>query len=366
MLITADYHQGNESIFSDLSRGRQCVANCVVFLIKGHYEKCEFHNWSKHELHNVLHGGDLLYQKLRDLNDYDFLHPSCIPCHMKFDNANINYHISETCTGSISPNFKGVSPLFSLENALATISNGVKSKFMLFFCKGTAVGLVYHQSTFYLFDPHARDLNEMPSERGTCGLGIFNNITEICSFLRRLATSLCTLALTDIQFDLHSIDLCLIYRNRCKKCSARSICIRDVLNCSDDLSKKRKSDKETFHQGKRHKGLPSSIPLQEPEDNVNKDTSQSPIEYLSKRKRDYEAQCLKLTHGEYENQVEALIDSNLESVTDTTLEDMNIEFAENLTDFIENELNKLYTIFQSRIKDGPMYVCKHFFDILFV
>lgn len=98
MLITADYryHQGNESIFSDLSRGRQSVANCVVFLIKAHYEKCEFHNWSKHELHNVLHGGDLLYQKLRDLNDYDFLHPSCIPCHMKFDNANIiEYHISD-------------------------------------------------------------------------------------------------------------------------------------------------------------------------------------------------------------------------------------------------------------------------------
>lgn len=103
--------------------------------------------------------------------------------------------------------------------------------------------------------------------------------------------------------------------------------------------------------------MPSSIPLQEPGENVNKNTSQSPIEYLSKRKRDYEAQCLKLTHGESENQVEALIDSNLESVTDTTPEDMNIEFAENSTDFIENELNKLYTIFLSRIKDGPLYVC---------
>lgn len=103
--------------------------------------------------------------------------------------------------------------------------------------------------------------------------------------------------------------------------------------------------------------MPSSIPLQEPEENVNKNTSQSPFEYLSKRKRDYEAQCLKLTHDEYENKVEALFDSNLESVADTTLEDMNIEFAENSTDFIENELNKLYTIFQSRIKDGPMYFC---------
>lgn len=38
MLITADYHQGNESIFFYLSRGRQCVANSVVFVIKAHYE----------------------------------------------------------------------------------------------------------------------------------------------------------------------------------------------------------------------------------------------------------------------------------------------------------------------------------------
>lgn len=257
----------------------------------------------------------------------------------------------------MSPNFKGVSPLFSLVNALATTSNGVKSKFMLFICMGTGVGLVYHESTFYQFDPHARDLNGMPSERGTCVLGIFNNMKEICSFLRRLATSLCTLALTDIQFDLHSIDMWLINRNRCKKCSAHSICICNVLYCSDDLSKKRKSVKETFNQVKRHTGLPSSIPLQEPEENVNKNTSQSPIEYLSRRKRNCEAQCLKLTHGEYDNQIEALIDSNLESVTDTTPEDMNIEFEEISTDFIENKLNKLYTNFQSRNKDGTMYVC---------
>lgn len=105
--------------------------------------------------------------------------------------------------------------------------------------------------------------------------------------------------------------------------------------------------------------------LQELKDTINKNTSQSPIEYLSKRKRDCEAQSLKLTHGEYENQVEALIDSNLESVTDTIPEDMNIEFAENSTDFIENELNKLYTIFQSRIKDGPMYVCCSFMQTFF-
>lgn len=64
------------------------------------------------------------------------------------------------------------------------------------------------ESTFYLFDPHARDLNGMPSESGTCVLGIFNNITAISSFLRKLATSVCTLGLTDIQFDLRIEYIC--------------------------------------------------------------------------------------------------------------------------------------------------------------
>lgn len=104
----------------------------------------------------------------------------------------------------------------------------------------------------------------MSSERGTCVLGIFNNITEICSSFRRLATSLCTLALTNLQFNLHRINLWLIIET-----TVKVQCIRNVLNCSDDLSKKRKSLKKTFNQVKRHKGLPSSIHLQEPEENVN-------------------------------------------------------------------------------------------------
>lgn len=62
--------------------------------------------------------------------------------------------------------------------------------------------------------------------------------------------------------------------------SAHGIDIPNVLNYSDDLSKK-KAVKETFNQVKRHTGLP----LQEPKENVNKNTCHSPIEYLSKGKK---------------------------------------------------------------------------------
>lgn len=63
---------------------------------------------------------------------------------MKFDNVNINYYIFEICIGFIFFNFKGVSFLFLFENVLVIIFNGVKSKFMLFFCKGIVVGFVYY------------------------------------------------------------------------------------------------------------------------------------------------------------------------------------------------------------------------------
>ena len=49
LLSKTHYHQGDDFIFSDLSIGRQCVANCAnsIFLIKAHYERCEFQKWSK-------------------------------------------------------------------------------------------------------------------------------------------------------------------------------------------------------------------------------------------------------------------------------------------------------------------------------
>lgn len=53
-----------------------------------------------------------------------------------------------------------------------------------------------------------------------------------------------------------------------KKCSAHNICIPHVLNCFDDLSKKKSQAKKPSIK-LRQKGLPSSISLQEPKENVH-------------------------------------------------------------------------------------------------
>lgn len=41
-LCNAYYHQGDEFLFGDLSRGRQCVTNCVVFLLTAFEENYSF------------------------------------------------------------------------------------------------------------------------------------------------------------------------------------------------------------------------------------------------------------------------------------------------------------------------------------
>lgn len=148
----------------------------------------------------------------------------------------------------------------------------------------------------------------MPSEKGTCVLGKFNNISEISSFWRRLVTSLCTLAVTDIQFGLHWLDLWLINRNRCKKCSAHCICIPNTLNCSDDLSKIRKSKKLPIKWRDARVCLLPFLCRKQRRIYVK-------LFVYKYGKKDCEAKSLKLTHGEHENQMKALIDSYVERVT---------------------------------------------------
>lgn len=151
VLCNADYHQGDEFLFSDLSRGRQCVANCVVFLLTAFEENYSFLEWSKDILHKILHLGDYLYLKIRNVlsETSDFLHPSSTPCHMKFDNVFVHFQLKSTISGSISSDFTGNWPLLSLEIAFATLCSGTASKLMIFICVGTAIGIVFHDSKYY-------------------------------------------------------------------------------------------------------------------------------------------------------------------------------------------------------------------------
>lgn len=76
---------------------------------------------------------------------------------------------------------------------------------MIFICVGTAIGIVFHDSKYYFFDPHARDKFGLPSESGKSILSVLENLSVVCVYLRKFASSLTASKPHEIQYDLHHI-----------------------------------------------------------------------------------------------------------------------------------------------------------------
>lgn len=59
--IVANIHQGS-NCFSELSRGRQCVANALVSILYKDFAETFIENWSSSDLDYLLNEGDKLYR----------------------------------------------------------------------------------------------------------------------------------------------------------------------------------------------------------------------------------------------------------------------------------------------------------------
>lgn len=94
---------------------------------------------------------------------------------------------------------------------------------MIFICVGTAIGIVFHDSKYYFFDPHARDKFGLPSESGKSILSVLENLSEVCVYLRKFASSLTALKPQEIQYDLHHIVFNKPKKIYCKSHSATNI-----------------------------------------------------------------------------------------------------------------------------------------------
>ena len=399
ILCTSDFHQGNENIFSYLSRGRQCVANSAVFLMTVYFGNSLCKTWCKETLHKVLYVGDHLYQLIqesgRSESDEGYLHPDRIPCHLKFDKDFVHIKIKSTLSGSLSPDFKGNLPLLSLEHAFAIVCNTVDLlKLMIYVSSGSAVGIVYHDSKFYVFDSHARDSRGLPSELGSCILGTLGSLSELCSFLRKLSMSLSSLSLNDVQFDLHNINVNKPKKLICKNHNSSNVlqlpyCLQTLCPVLNKVRKRKNMSDACVRNGKR---IHSVLPDEHGSENFSMahDNSSKEIHLgASNESNAYPEQC------EGSNVVEKEMNDNIvcidESNTTTIAEDsanvsptnmLNVQSVSGLPDhetgnlLLANQIQtdniiqvlhtseasqeqstKIYKNFQSKIKDGPMYVC---------
>ena len=172
-VILGSYSQSSER-FSDISRGRQCVPCCLIFLIC--LSNSSRTDWDWAELNNIIDNGDNLYILVNSLvkRTNDFLMPIELPSTIclhdkfyciKFLNSTFGKIGSTECDGIGSPLNIGLAAAFAHSDECILILNEY----------AIAVAKVA-SSKFILFDSHSRDKHGLPDSEGTSILIEFNSL----------------------------------------------------------------------------------------------------------------------------------------------------------------------------------------------
>lgn len=203
--ILGSFHQGDEK-FSPFSRGRQCIASCIVFLIKLQSKPFESHKWKSGDVDEVLLEGDFLYRFTKQISSCskDFLELCELPPFIKLNDIFFHWKVKNTYSGSISKNFIGEHPLVRLDIALA-MGLSREYTFCIFVCKGTAVAISYQSGFFIVFDSHARDNHGLCCVNGTSVIILKETLGELCAHLRKSVR--CDADKEIEQYDLHVINI---------------------------------------------------------------------------------------------------------------------------------------------------------------
>ena len=242
IVCAADYHQGSE-IFSYESRGRQCVTNSIAFLLQIFCSDIPIQTWNNDTLHVILHLGDYMYKEVQSCLEecHDYLHPTSIPSLLEYGRSCLRYKVSATFSGTMHPSFNGEFPLMSLECAIAKHYNGKDSACFVFIAMGSAIGIFYDGSKFYVFDSHSRDDSGLSSAEGTCVLGVVPKLSDLCNFLRTLCLSVSSCSLGDVQFDLHKVSIVKLKKFRSNMQGYGHILHLPVMCITKSVAKKRLS-----------------------------------------------------------------------------------------------------------------------------
>ena len=70
--MKGSFHQGNTSIFSENSVGKQCVPNCAIAAL--YTSIIPLYRWTSDILDNILKCGDKLYNYIHSRNDFVQVH----------------------------------------------------------------------------------------------------------------------------------------------------------------------------------------------------------------------------------------------------------------------------------------------------
>lgn len=221
ILCKGDFNQGSD-VFPLLSRGKQCVSICLIFLLKTII--LDVHGWIKKDLHDVMKHGDELYRKIQNSlspNSHDYLHLSELPEKIQFEENNFCYEFQgkllQTYSGVLCEDIVGNLSLFSLENAILSSYCGCGLAHYILLVEGSVIGIFYDEQKFYLFDSHARDENGRSCSSGTCISGECSCFVDVCLHVRNVVKSCCSVPLEELQYDLHVFKGALTFKGKKKR-----------------------------------------------------------------------------------------------------------------------------------------------------
>lgn len=109
--IVANIHQGS-NCFSELSRGRQCVANALVSILYKDFADTFFENWFSSDLDYLLNEGDKLYRHAHRVCQFPYLHPTDLPNGLCFNGKLVKANVQTTFSGDMCNSFQEQLPFY--------------------------------------------------------------------------------------------------------------------------------------------------------------------------------------------------------------------------------------------------------------
>ena len=188
-IVKGSFHQGDTSIFSRKSVGKQCVPNCAIAAL--YTSIIPLYRWTSDILDKILKCGDKLYHDIYAGNDFLQVHE--IGKEICMYNNLYAFQIRHEYFGRIHNESALNTVNMTLEKAtFCALQKSKKCQWVYcILCVGNQNGatsslLCLSQNTCYIFDPHSRNSCGQPVPDGTSVLMMFENRQKMISYLRDL------------------------------------------------------------------------------------------------------------------------------------------------------------------------------------
>ena len=169
-IVKGSFHQGDLSIFSAESVGKQCIPNC--FAAVSFTKLVPLYKWSHGNFDSILRNGDSIYKTIK--SNHDLLHVSDVGSRIHAFRQTFNISTNEEYYSSLEKKSFGTVHTTLEKSTSAMIRKTSRNNKWIFgiLCVGDIVGasaslLCLSSGYCYIFDPHGCNSQGMSSQNGT-------------------------------------------------------------------------------------------------------------------------------------------------------------------------------------------------------